>query len=94
MRRVSRGIFREFLGAFFIFVPVSVLVAMIVIRPFLSKLTSVPPEAIDGLLGTISYGFPYRAVKQWVIRASLRFLKEAVEVADKEVIEDAKNRDG
>lgn len=88
--RVSHGLFREFVGEFFVFVPVSVVLAMIVLRPFLLKIPVLPPDAVDGLLGTISYGFPYKTLKHWVLRATLKFMKEAVAVADKEVLEDTK----
>jgi hypothetical protein len=93
-KRVSHGLFREFIGEFFIFVPVSVVLAMIVLRPFLLRIPALPQDAADGLLGTISYGFPYRTLKHWVLRAAVKFMKEAVEVADKEVLKDAKKEEG
>jgi hypothetical protein len=86
--RVSGGLFREFLGEVLVFVPVSVVLAMILLRPFLVKISALPPNAIDGWLGAISYGFPYKAVKKWVLRSTVRFLKEAVDVADREVLRD------
>src|SRR2546426_9822039 len=91
--RVSGGLFREFFGEFFVFVPVSVVIAMIVLRPFVVKIAALPQDAVDGLLGTISYGFPYKALKRWVLRATVKFMKEAVDVADKEVLKDAENEE-
>lgn len=92
-RRISGGLFREFLGEFLVFVPVSVLMAMIVLRPFVVKITALPQDAIDGLLGTVSYGFPYKALKRWVLRATVKFMKEAVDVADQEVLKDTENEE-
>jgi len=93
IQRVSGGLFREFIGEFFVLVPVSVVLATIVLRPFLVKISAVPQDAVDGLLGTVSYGFPYRALKQWVLRAAVKFMKEAIEVADKQVLKDTENDD-
>ena len=62
--------------------------AMLVLRPFALKISALPQDAIDSLLGTVSYGFPYKALKQWVIRATVKFMKEAIDVADKEVLND------
>ena len=92
-RRVARGLFREFAGEFFVFVPVSVVLAMIVLRPFAVKISGLPEDAIDGLLGTVSYGFPYKTLKEWVLRATLKFMREAVDVADKEVLKDTEREE-
>jgi hypothetical protein len=85
-KRVSRGLFREFLAECFLFVPVSVGMAMIVLRPIVAKISIFPESSMYGLLGLISYGFPYKMLKLWVLRASVRFLKEAAAVADKQVL--------
>ena len=92
-RRVSGGLFREFIGEFFVFVPVSVVMAMIVLRPFVVKIAALPQDAVDGLLGTVSYGFPYKALKQWVLRATVKFMREAIDVADKEILKDTENEE-
>jgi hypothetical protein len=92
-KRIAGGLVREFLGEFLIFVPVSVLLAYLVLRPMVGSVRAIPQVALDGLLGVVSYGFPYKAFKVWVVRACVRFLKEAVAVADKQVLEDSLNEE-
>jgi len=93
-KRVEHGLFREFAGEVLLFVPISVMVATLVLRPMIARISSLPVESIDGLVGVVSYGFPYRTVKSWVLHACLRFLKEAVQVADKQIAEQASKKKG
>lgn len=88
-RRIANGLRREFFGEFLIFVPVSVVLAYLVLRPLLERVSAIPQIALDGLLGVVSYGFPYKTLKSWVVRASVRFLKEAAAVADQQVLKDS-----
>jgi hypothetical protein len=88
-KQIAGGLRREFFGEFVIFVPVSVFLASVVLRPLMGSLSAIPQLAQDGLLGVVSYGFPYKTIKAWVVRACIRFLKEAISVADKQVVQDS-----
>jgi hypothetical protein len=86
---VARGLVRELLCEVLIFVPVSVVLASIVVRPILAKIPALSDANVDGMVGMISYGFPYRTLKMWALRACAKFLKEAAVVADQQVLSES-----
>ena len=83
---VSRGLGRQLFLAGFLFVPVSVIVGSLIVRPVIGRGLPSGGSLTDALVGLVSYGFPYASVKAWVIRTSARFLRDAADVADKAVL--------
>lgn len=93
-KRMQRGLVREFWIAVLLFVPVSVALGMNVVRPILLKTSLVSDGSVDALVGLVSYGFPYAAVKTITLMAITQFLKQAAAVADKNVLEEARHKRG
>ena len=45
--------------------------------------------SVDAMVGLVSYGFPYSAIKAWSMRVLVKCLQEASSIADKAVISDS-----
>lgn len=78
--RVKRGLRRSLILEIFMFVPVSALL-IILITPLLLPFTQIEDQeqkryAWYTLLGIVSYGFPFAAIKELIIKIALRTLNE------------------
>ena len=89
-KEVARGLCRAVLLEGFVFLPASVLLVLIVVRPlvlllpfgfFYQEPTS---QAIYGLLGILSYQFPFSVVRRVITRAALKTLQSFANIALKE----------
>ena len=80
-KQVERGLSRAITLELFIFVPASVVLALLIVRPLLVAVTSQfavfqNPTTVHALLGVASYGFPFATVKKVITRMALRILTE------------------
>jgi len=84
--QVGRGLRRSLLLEVGLFVPVSVVLMLLIVRPLLLDKTVVKslatnyPLSFCALLGTISYGFPFAALRRFVTKVALETLKKFAEV--------------
>jgi hypothetical protein len=85
---IECGLLMEVMTAAIIFVPVSVFLAVNILRPFISRAIPVEASLLDSIVGLVSYGFPYAAIKKWAIHATVKFLREAADVVDFTVLLD------
>jgi hypothetical protein len=86
--RVRHGLLRSFLVEVLLLVPLSVFLVFVAIRPILLKTGAAAlGDAFDGLVGVISYGFPFATLKEVVTRVALRTLKDFVDIASQSVAE-------
>jgi hypothetical protein len=90
-QEVARGLLRAVLLEGCVFLPASVLLVLIVIRPlillspFLASLSpGAASQAVYGLLGILSYQFPFAAVRRVVTRIALQTLQSYTSIALKE----------
>ena len=93
-KETDRGILRSIVLEMLIFVPVSAELALMlfpiilrVSRSIESAVTTGSKElvrAIYGLLGIVSYGFPYATLRRIITRIALSSLKEFSCIADEE----------
>lgn len=84
-KQVERGLPRSILLELLLFVPVSVALALLVVRPLLKGMLPQlslfqEPATFYSLLGVASYGFPFATVKRAVTRMALRTLSEFASV--------------
>ncbi len=90
-REVERGLLRSIVLEMFLFVPASVTLFVVICRPYLlhlsriRSLASISDHAFDGLLGAISYVFPFAAFRRMVRELSLRTLRNFAQI----VLEDS-----
>jgi hypothetical protein len=77
--RVANGLGRGLAAEAILFVPASAWLVLLAIEPNLPAAWLNGP-GVHALLGVISYGFPFAAVKQIVTVAAVRSLKAAYEV--------------
>ena len=89
--QVDRGLIKSLVLEFLLFVPCSVALVLLTVRPWvaLSKELQAMKNTdmyIDSLLGAISYGFPFALLRRIVTRIALNTLKEfaAIENQDRE----------
>jgi adenine/guanine phosphoribosyltransferase-like PRPP-binding protein len=63
-----------------LFVPASSVLALIIIKPLLTKAGLLVwignQKSLDGILGIVSYGFPFAALRAVVTRVALGTLRE------------------
>src|SRR5256885_1656056 len=71
--RIRRGLRKELILDFGLYVPASVALLLLTVRPMLSVDLMSRPYA-DALLGTIAYAFPFTAFKKAALYAVLRSL--------------------
>jgi hypothetical protein len=91
-KRVQYGLFREFALELLVLVPISVALGFLILRPALQHVSWLQNINVDALVGFISYGFPYAALKRKILDGAVRFLKEeAAKIADKDFIKDTQD---
>jgi hypothetical protein len=81
---VARGLLRSLVLEVVIFIPTSVCLVFLIVRPFLwpifinrvSMDVKQSQMAFNGLLGIVSYGFPFVTIRHLVTRIALNSLKE------------------
>lgn len=84
--QVRRGLRKSLLLEVVLFVPVSVALLFLVVRPLAVKNGLVASFAADhpisfcALLGTISYGFPFATLRRFVTKVALETLKKFAEI--------------
>ncbi len=88
---VERGLCRAVLLEGCVFLPASVLLVLVVVRPLilLMPLSSIfypetASQALYGLLGILSYQFPFAVVRRIVTRIALQTLQSFASIALKE----------
>jgi hypothetical protein len=88
---IARGLCRGVLLEAFVFVPVSAILVLIIVRPLVLLLpyagvfsSEATNQALYGLLGILSYEFPFAVLRRVVVRFALRTLKEFASIAIKE----------
>src|ERR1041385_1060194 len=95
-REVNQGLLRSIALEIFLFIPASVVLFTWICRPFALKverikiLVSTPGHAFDGLLGIISYVFPFAVVRRIVSETALRTLRNFAQI----VLEDSSKTAG
>jgi hypothetical protein len=72
--RVRHGLFRSLILEFLLFVPVSAFMVLVTLRYMLPNEWMASPAAY-GLLGMVSYAFPFMSFKEMVTRWALHSLK-------------------
>jgi hypothetical protein len=88
-RTVDRGLVRSLFLEILLFVPASVVLALLILPPFLTAkfpwLISLPANRIAfyALMGTISYGFPFATIRLVVTRVALHTLQEFVNLQNR-----------
>lgn len=77
-RRIENGLRRSLLLEATVFVPASTILVLVVVRPWLVSKFGMSPDSpqLNGLLGVISYGFPFAALRRITTRIALNTLKE------------------
>src|SRR5690349_18296327 len=76
--RIKRGLKRSIIIDGILFVPSSAILALLLaplLVPTIFKGDSVPTPAINALIGVVSYGFPFAAVRQVVTLIALNTLR-------------------
>jgi hypothetical protein len=74
--RVSRGLMRSMVLELLVFVPASASLLLLLL-PLFPKLTIATDKvATHAIVGVVSYGFPFSAVRRLVTRMALSTLKE------------------
>jgi hypothetical protein len=89
--QVERGLLRSVLLEAVLFVPASVILVLVIVRP-LAQLLPLPgvfstnpgSQALYGLLGILSYEFPFALVRRVVTRIALHTLQSFASIALKE----------
>jgi hypothetical protein len=90
-KEVARGLARSLFAEFTLFVPSSVALAVLILPPlipYLGHVSSLDPAlqiSRYGLLGIVSYGFPFAALRAIVRHLALRTLAEFSTIAHKEL---------
>lgn len=85
--QVERGLRRSVLLEVALFVPVSVTLVQLIVRPplfdkgLVKSFAANYPVSFCALLGTISYGFPFAALRRFVTKVALETLKKFAETA-------------
>ena len=87
-KRVENGLGRSILLEMSAFVPASVVLVFLCLRPFVLHSSfvsslSVSPYALNSLLGVMSYGFPFGLLRRIIVRMALSTLKEFAQIAIK-----------
>jgi hypothetical protein len=97
-REIENGLARSVLLDFACFVPVSVILTFVIVTPFLMGISAVSifvakssrhSMAFYGLLGIVSYGFPFAALRRWVTLVALNTLTNFAKVLDESQRPDA-----
>jgi len=79
--RITRGLRRDLALEFFVMVPASAAVTLalspfVFMEPHMAALLKAEAAATYSLLGLVSYGFPYVAVRSFIQRIALAALQE------------------
>jgi hypothetical protein len=78
--QIKQGLRRSLFLECFLFVPASSVLALIIIKPLLTKAGLLVwignQKSFDGILGIVSYGFPFAALRAVVTRVALGTLRE------------------
>jgi hypothetical protein len=89
-REVDRGLVRAILLELLLFVPVSATLILLITPLILtdSRLSRInSPLALYALLGILSYGFPFAAVRRLITQIAMKTLREFASIAIKETRE-------
>jgi hypothetical protein len=95
-REIDRGLLRSIVLEMLLFVPASVALFVLICRPYaltldrVRLLASVHAHAFDGLLGIVSYIFPFAAFRRVVREMALRTLRNFAQI----VLEDSSKATG
>ena len=90
-QEVSRGLSRAVLLEGFVYLPASVLLVLITVRPLVLLIPFIAAfeaesgsQALYGLLGILSYQFPFAVMKRIITRIALNTLRSFAQIALKE----------
>lgn len=84
---IGRGLARSLVLEAVLFVPVSVLLLFLTVRPilvdsgFFRNIAVTRPLSFDALIGSISYGFPFAVIRRIVTTVALQTLKNFAEIS-------------
>jgi hypothetical protein len=80
--QVERGLKRQVALEILLFVPVSVFFMSLFMRNVLAELAAFKvlhtahPVSFDAMIGSISYGFPFAGIRQWIVGMAIRGLED------------------
>lgn len=76
-KQIDNGLVRSILLEMFVFVPTSALLMLMISPVFnFAKSRAGTDFAFYSILGIVSYGFPFAAIRQYVTRIALKALQE------------------
>jgi len=87
---IDRGLIRSVVLEALLFVPVSVILLCLTVRPvladsgFLKLWAATHPIPFEAMIGLISYGFPFAMIRRLVTTIALQTLKNFAEISIKE----------
>ena len=85
-KEVDRGLMRSIILEMLLFVPASVLLFSLICRPYaltfsrIRSLAAISNHAFDGLLGIMSYVFPFATFRKLATELALRTLRNFAEI--------------
>lgn len=89
-REVARGLCRSIVLEMCIFIPVSVFLVVVIVRPFLLLLPALSGfrteplrSALSGAIGVVSYQFPFATIRKVITQSALKTLQRFASIAIK-----------
>ena len=78
-KQMDRGLLRSLAVEIFVLVPASAVLMLVIVRPFVLKHIAADTDfvyATYGMLGIVSYGFPFGTIRAIAVRMSLKMLTD------------------